>query len=241
MIIGSATPYCTAPVAHNACRIPTEADELWIIAVRTAPTTIPRTGLEKAVIALAKDGLSARPATEPLMVSIPNMRMAKPIRMPPTSLRLDSLLPLIISTMPTAASTGEKEEGFKSFNQSVSPWMPVKDSNHDVMVVPILAPIIIPTAWESFIMPELTKPTTITVVAEEDWITAVTPAPRSTANNFLAVSFSKTPSSLPPAILDKLFPIMLMPYRNNANPPTIFNKLKMSIQYLNIWPLTGNL
>ena len=47
-----------------------------------------------------------------------------------------------------------------------------------------------------------------------------------------AVSFSKTPSSLPPAILDKPFPIMLMPYRNNANPPTIFNKLKMSIQYL---------
>ena len=29
-------------------------------------------------------------------------------------------------------------------------------------------------------MPELTKPTTMTVVAEEDWITAVIPAPTST-------------------------------------------------------------
>ena len=34
-------------------------------------------------------------------------------------------------------------------------------------------------ACSSFIMPEFTKPTTITDVAEEDWITAVTPVPSS--------------------------------------------------------------
>ena len=39
---------------------------------------------------------------------------------------------------------------------------------HDVIVVPMLAPIIMPTACVSFIIPELTKPTTITVVADED-------------------------------------------------------------------------
>ena len=48
------------------------------------------------------------------------------------------------------------------------------------MVVPILAPMIIHTAWRRVIMPELTKPTTITEVAEEDWMMAVTPVPRST-------------------------------------------------------------
>ena len=31
------------------------------------------------------------------------------------------------------------------------------------------------TAWPSFIMPEFTKPTTMTEVAEEDWITAAEP------------------------------------------------------------------
>ena len=36
----------------------------------------------------------------------------------------------------------------------------------------MLEPMITPTACFSVIMPELTKPTTMTVVAEEDWITA---------------------------------------------------------------------
>ena len=49
-----------------------------------------------------------------------------------------------------------------------------------VMLVPTMAPIMTAMAWRTFIMPELTKPTSITEVAEEDWITAVTPAPRST-------------------------------------------------------------
>ena len=35
-------------------------------------------------------------------------------------------------------------------------------------------------ACRTFIIPELTKPTTMTEVAEEDWITAVTPVPSRT-------------------------------------------------------------
>ena len=50
-----------------------------------------------------------------------------------------------------------------------------------VMVVPMLAPIIMPIACLNFIIPELTKPTTITVVAYDDCITSVTPAPKRTA------------------------------------------------------------
>ena len=48
---------------------------------------------------------------------------------------------------------------------------------HPVMLVPITAPIMIGIACRSFIIAEFTKPTTITLVAEEDWITAVTPVP----------------------------------------------------------------
>ena len=46
-----------------------------------------------------------------------------------------------------------------------------------VMEVPRIAPSTIPIACLTFIIPEFTKPTTITEVAEEDWITAVTPVP----------------------------------------------------------------
>ena len=42
-----------------------------------------------------------------------------------------------------------------------------------------MAPKITPMAWRSFIMPALTKPTTMTDVAQDDWITAVTPVPSS--------------------------------------------------------------
>ena len=46
-----------------------------------------------------------------------------------------------------------------------------------VIVVPTLAPRITPIAWERFIRPDETNPTTRTVVTEDDWMTAVTKAP----------------------------------------------------------------
>ena len=42
----------------------------------------------------------------------------------------------------------------------------------------MLAPMMIPMAWATFIIPEFTNPTTMTVVAEEDWMMAVTAVPR---------------------------------------------------------------
>jgi len=44
-------------------------------------------------------------------------------------------------------------------------------------------------------MPELTKPTTITEVAEEDWITAVTPVPSRTPLMGVLVRLYNTSSS----------------------------------------------
>ena len=103
---------------------------------------------------------------------------------------------------PIRANTGEKDEGFNSFRKKFPPSIPARLKIQLVMVVPILAPMMIPIAWDNFIIPEFTKPTTITVVAEEDCITAVTPAPRSTALNRLEVRLSSICSNLPPEGLE---------------------------------------
>lgn len=49
-----------------------------------------------------------------------------------------------------------------------------------MILVPRMAPMMTLMACRTFIIPELTKPTTMTEVAEEDWITAVTPVPSRT-------------------------------------------------------------
>ena len=69
---------------------------------------------------------------------------------------------------PIAASTGENEVGLTNCKKKLSLSIPVRLSTHEVIVVPTFAPMMIPIACESFIIPELTKPTTITVVADED-------------------------------------------------------------------------
>ena len=45
------------------------------------------------------------------------------------------------------------------------------------MLVPRIAPITMLMACRTRIIPELTKPTTITLVADDDWMTAVTAVP----------------------------------------------------------------
>jgi len=56
-----------------------------------------------------------------------------------------------------------------------------------VTVVPILAPIITPIDCDRVSNPALTKLTTITVVAEEDWISAVISTPVRTPVTRLVV------------------------------------------------------
>ena len=68
-----------------------------------------------------------------------------------------------------------------------------------VTVVPMLAPMMMPMAWESCMMPELTRPTTMTVVPELDWMSSVMTAPRATARQVDEVSFCRMLSILPPA------------------------------------------
>ena len=59
--------------------------------VSTAPASTPSTGFLKATNSWAKAGTSFSPATAPLMVSMPNISVAKPSRITPVSF----LLPLL--------------------------------------------------------------------------------------------------------------------------------------------------
>jgi len=85
--------------------------------------------------------------------------------------------------------------------------------------VPMFAPIIMLMALASFIMPELTKPTTITVDAEEDWIAAVTTVPKSTPFRVVEVSLPRMVSNLLPATRFRPSPRRDMPKRKKARPP----------------------
>ena len=87
------------------------------------------------------------------------------------------------------------------------------------MLVPTMAPMMTVMAWRTFIMPELTKPTTMTEVAEEDWMIAVTPAPSSSPRSGVLESLYSSSSSLLPATFLRPSPISDMPNRNSATPP----------------------
>ena len=87
----------------------------------------------------------------------------------------------------------------------------LKATNWAVIVVPILAPIITPTACAKFIRPAFTKPTTITVVALLLWITAVTAAPTNTAIIGFDVTFSRIFFNPSPAAFSRPSPINFIP------------------------------
>ena len=62
-----------------------------MIPVRTAPTSTPRMGLVNSRNMLVNHSSSFRPLTAPDMVSMPNIRTAKPSRIIPISFFLLSL------------------------------------------------------------------------------------------------------------------------------------------------------
>ena len=126
--------------------------------------------------------------------------------------------------MPTKARTGVKEDGFRRRTNRFPLSIPARLKTHAVTVVPILAPIITLMACFKVIRPEFTNPTTITVAAEELWITAVTPRPvRSPAARFV-VSLPRRSLSFSPALRSSACPITLMPNRKRLKPPSIVSK-----------------
>ena len=142
------------------------------------------------------------------------------------------LLRNINRIIPIKASKGVNDEGFNRLTKILSLSIPVRLKIQDVTVVPIFAPIITLIACPSAIMPEFTNPTTITVVAELDWITAVTATPSKRPFHLLEVILESTVCSVPPALFSRASPIKFIPNRNRASPPTKFKTLKILIAFL---------
>ena len=172
-MIGKAAPLEIAPVVERACKIPTDAELDWIIAVSTAPAKTPRRGPKnpkvspvKNVKMLVKAGTLLSPETASDIVLIPNISVVKPKKIVPISFFLLDL-PIIYIISPIRARIGVNESGFNILINQASPSMPLKLIIQDVTVVPTFAPKITLIACFKLISPELTKPTTITVVADE--------------------------------------------------------------------------
>ena len=89
-----------------------------------------------------------------------------------------------------------------------------------VTVVPMLAPMMMPTVCSSFMMPALTKPTHITVVAAELWMSPVTRAPSSTPLTTLLVRRSRMLSKRPLESFSRPSVMVDMPNRKVAMAPT---------------------
>ena len=136
---------------------------------------------------------------EDIMV-MPCMRMEKPKSIVPISLFFCFLVAMI-RMIPIRAKIREKQEGFRSLKIMLSPEsMPARDKIHAVSVVPISEPKITPTVWGSSMMPELTKPTSITVMADEDCMAIVMMAPMVRPLNWLSVALLRSFSRRPPAV-----------------------------------------
>ena len=217
------------PVRDSACKMPTEAEEDWMMAVSTVPTSTPSRGLRKAVNSSAKPGISRSGSTAPDIISMPYISTVKPTKMVPTSFFF-WLLAVMVMTTPIMANTREKCLGLSSCITVLPPWMLTRLSSQAVMVVPMLAPMMTPTVCPSAMMPEFTRPTSMTVTAEEDWITAVTSAPSSIPFTGLAVMLRRMPSSLPPASFSRPWDMTFMPYRKNARPPPSVSRSNRSIR-----------
>ncbi|MPM68898.1 hypothetical protein SDC9_115833 [bioreactor metagenome] len=88
---------------------------------------------------------------------------------------------------------------------------PNREIIHAVTVVPMLAPMMTPMDWTKLSNPALTKLTTITVVADEDWMSAVIRTPVKTPMTRFFVIADKIVLSLFPASFCRPSLIIFMP------------------------------
>ena len=77
-MMGMAEPKVTRPVLDSACKIPTEAEEDWMITVTTTPTSTPRMGLVMLTNSSWNAALSRRGDTPVSIRLMPVNRMPKP-------------------------------------------------------------------------------------------------------------------------------------------------------------------
>ena len=176
-----------------------------MMAVTMAPAAMPISGFcPSRTKRLQKASFSFSGATAVDMVVIPTNSRPKPKMIFAISL-VWNRLPIMVITVPTIMAMGASITGLRNFAHSVL------DTSQPVMVVPILAPIITPMACSKFMMPALTKPTTMTVVADELWMTAVMPAPSRTPKNLFRVRISSSERIFPPAAFSRPWAMVCIP------------------------------
>ena len=141
------------------------------------------------------------------------IRRAAQSQSSPTLLRL--LFPLKMRGMPTA-SRGMAKAAMLTLK-------PTAEIIQAVTVVPMFAPMMTPMDWPSVISPAFTKLTTITVVALDDWMSAVMRMPVSTPITRFLVIAAKMLRRRSPATFSRPSDIVFMPYRNRAREPTSEN------------------
>ena len=134
----------------------------------------------------------------------------------PTDLR--ELLPEKRSGMPNA-SRGREKAAMSTLN-------PRAEINHAVTVVPILALIMTPMDWVRVSRPAFTKLTTMTVVADDDWIRAVIKTPVRTPVTLLVVMAVRILRKLSPANFCRPSLMIFIPYRNKPKEPIRRRKSK---------------
>ena len=79
----TALPRPMTPLEARAWRMPTEAEEDWIRAVKAAPARMPSRGLENLVNSSTKAGESRRGTMAELIISMPMNSTPSPARMLP--------------------------------------------------------------------------------------------------------------------------------------------------------------
>jgi len=103
------------------------------------------------------------------MYSMPRKSTPKPSRIVPTL--------LIVRVRPPVWRRKPRATAGRAYSSIFSPPNPAMDTSHAVAVVPTLLPIITPMDCLRVSRPALTRPMTMTVVAELDGMNAVTSTP----------------------------------------------------------------
>ncbi len=196
-------------------------DELCITAVSTAPIRTRSTGLLITARKFLSSSEAANASIDPLISDSPTKIMPKPAIMPPI-LRMLSLFANASTNAPipaNAANITEVEIEFPNIpSATICP----------VIVVPIFAPKMTVAACASDITPALTKPMTITVVADELCIAAVVTVPTPTPTSLLFEAFANSAFSfLLPS--DSRFELIILHAIKNTPTPAISVSMELAI------------
>ena len=192
------------------------AAEAWTMQVSSAPMATKRSTDQKPkppseAMPCSRPGYSLRLGMAPFSRSMPTNKRARPMTVWPIDLRL-SLRPKMRNMLTAARNMGRLNW------PELSP-RPRRVMIHAVTVVPMLAPIITATAPARERRPALTKLTTMTVVAEDDWMAAVTAVPVRIPLIGLLVILPRMARILLPATFCRPSLINFMAKRNTASAP----------------------